>query len=343
LRPAHCVAEWPCAAAGEHHLHREVVLQIAADRQVDHGHDAGVTQMRRRSNAGQHQKLRRVEGTGREDHLARGARGDEALGLAIGDADRARAAQQQFCGQGLRRDRQVGAMTRRLEVGVRRRGAAAVTDRILTASETFVLRRIVVLGDRVAGCLGRIHPGGEQRVPGTGPLHADGAAAAAIRRLAVLPGLEFLEVRQDLRIGPALRAATRPTVIIATVAAREGHDIDRGGAAQHFAAHRFDPPVVQLRLRFAVITPIEHAALVHAAQAQRHMDIRVIIAGPGFQQQDAGAAVFAQPVREDAAGRAAADNHVVIFACRLSPRHAPSMTISRAKRHLQRAAGAEAR
>ena len=52
--------------------HREMVLQVLADRQIDHRPYAHLGQMRRRADARQHEQRRGVEGAGRQDHFAIG-------------------------------------------------------------------------------------------------------------------------------------------------------------------------------------------------------------------------------------------------------------------------------
>ena len=68
----------------------------------------------------------------------------------------------------------------------------------------------------------------------------------------------------------------------------------------------------RLRLGLGVIAPVEHAALVHAAEPQRDVNVGMAVAPARFEQQHARAAVLAEPVGQDAAGRAGADDDVVV-------------------------------
>src|SRR5258708_175952 len=79
-------------------------------------------------------------------------------------------------------------------------------------------------------------------------------------------------------IGRAARALLGRAVVIAAMAARIGHHVDRRGAAQHLAARRLDPAVVQVGLRLGVEAPIMQAEIVHLAHADRNVDQRVEVA-----------------------------------------------------------------
>src|SRR5262249_14249295 len=106
----------------------------------------------------------------------------------------------------------------------------------------------------------------------------------------------------------------RPAVVVAAVAAGIGHDVDRGGAAQHLAAHRLDRAAIEIGLGLGLIAPVEHQAVVHAAHAERDRDKGVAIGRAGFQHQDARSTVLAEPIGEHAAGGACSDDDVVVAA-----------------------------
>ena len=48
--------------------------------------------------------------------------------------------------------------------------------------------------------------------------------------------------------------------------------------------------------RFGRVPPVEHLVLLEFTDAHRNMDIRVAIIAAGFQQQNAHAFVFGQPI-----------------------------------------------
>ncbi len=310
----HLVVERTRIGTGEIELRRQMILQVFADRQIGRDRDAVLAQMRGRADARQHQHLRRAEGAGREDHLALGR---DLVALPVldeFDAGRARTAQQHAGRLRARLDREVAAIARGLEERIGGRRAPAVPDGVLALAETFRARAVVI------GCLGNagrhagVDPGLIERVARLRPLRAERARAAAIFVLAALPGLAPFEIGQHVRIGPAARALLGPAVIIAAVAARIGHHVDRRGAAQHLAARRLDPAVVQVGLRLGVEAPIMQAEIVHLAHADRDMDERIEVASPRLDQQHARLPVLAQPVGQHAAGRAGAHDDVVITA-----------------------------
>jgi len=96
------------------------------------------------------------------------------------------------------------------------------------------------------------------------------------------------------------------------VTAGEDHHVDRRRAAQHFSAHGLDPAAVQVGLGLGVVAPVEHAARVRAAEAERNVDPRMAVAAAGFEQQHRGSAGLGQPVGQHAAGRAGTDDDVVM-------------------------------
>jgi hypothetical protein len=102
------------------------------------------------------------------------------------------------------------------------------------------------------------------------------------------------------------------------MAARVGHHVDRGRAAQHLAAHRLDTAIVEIRFRLGVKAPIVQHVLVHLAHAERNRDERIDVAAAGFEQQYRGVGILAQPIGEHAAGRSRAHDHIIVALLRHS-------------------------
>src|SRR5262249_31295474 len=151
-------------------------------------------------------------------------------------------------------------------------------DRVLTATEALLLLGVVVLRAREPGLPAGLDPVVEDRIFRLRRLRAERTVRAAPLALSALPGLAAAEVRQHVALAPAARAVAGPAVVVARMAARVGHHVDRRAAAEHFAAHRFDAAIVEVGLGFRVIAPVVHAMLVHLAHAERNRDQRVAVA-----------------------------------------------------------------
>jgi len=95
---AHGAAERPRCRPDEIDEHRQMVLQVAADWQIDHRRDVDAAQVFRRADAGKHQELGRVEGATAKNHLAHRFGAHDLAVLHVLDADRVRAPQQQARG-----------------------------------------------------------------------------------------------------------------------------------------------------------------------------------------------------------------------------------------------------
>ena len=182
----------------------------------------------------------------------------------------------------------------------------------MAAAEAFLLPAIIVVGHGEARGLGGVEPGVVDGIGGLRELGADRPCSAAPRICAALPGLAAFEIREHVGIGPAERTLLRPAVVVAAIAAGIGHHVDRRRAAEDLAAHRLDLAAVHVRLGLGAIAPVEHVALMHLAHAERDMDERMKVAPARFDQQHTRRAVLAQAIGQDAAGRTAADDDVVV-------------------------------
>ena len=301
------------------HVDREMVLEILAHAGQAHPRrDAHRAQMVGLANSRQHQELRRVEHTAREQHLARDRDSMEAAVLGVFDADRARPLEDDPGRERVRLDPEVGPPHGRPQKGDRSAAAAAVPDGPLRAAEALLVLAVVVLGQGPVRVPRRVEPAVEQGVAISRIDDRERAVAAAPGVLALFPALAALEVGQDVGIRPAVAAVLRPSVVVAAVAAHVGHHVDRGASAEHLAAHRFDAAVVQPELGLGVVAPVEHAMLPDLAEPDRDVDEGMGIAPAGFEQQHLDRRVGGETIGEDAAGRARPNDDVVVA---LAPGH----------------------
>ena len=163
----------------EHDEHREMVLQIGADRQVDDRRDAEFAQVIGRPDARQHQQLRRIERAAAEDHLAPRLGMVRMSVLDEIDAGRRRAAEHDLCRLGAGLDGEVAPLHHRMQEGDGGRRAPAAADRILAAAETHRFLGIEILGRGQPERLAGFDPGLEQGSR-AGELHLQRTRAAAI-------------------------------------------------------------------------------------------------------------------------------------------------------------------
>jgi hypothetical protein len=113
------------------------------------------------------------------------------------------------------------------------------------------------------------------------------------------------------------------------IAPHEQVAVDGAGTSDHFPAHPELLLAVEVCLRLGPERP--RHALVHeqARDEERDVDVQVVVAAPGFDQQDPMPPVRAQPVRDHAAGRAGAHDHIVELGVRPDRRdiHSPLLLL----------------
>src|SRR5205823_4273533 len=105
-----------------------------------------------------------------------------------------------------------------------------------------------------------------------------------------------------------------PMVVIGGLAAHVDHGVDGRGAADHLAARIVEAAAVEALLRLGP----EHPVRARIADGEEIPDGDVepdpIVLAAGFEQQHAHCRIGGQAVRQQAAGRARADDDVVVIA-----------------------------
>ena len=103
-------------------------------------------------------------------------------------------------------------------------------------------------------------------------------------------------------------------VVVGRLAAHVDHGVDRRRAADHLAARIGEAAAVEARLRLGLEHPVRARIADREQIADRNVEPDPVVAAAGFQQQHALAGIGGQPVGQHAAGRARADDDVVVFA-----------------------------
>ncbi|MCY1346045.1 hypothetical protein D9M69_321200 [compost metagenome] len=291
----------------------DVVLQVLADAgQVHPQRNAQALQLGGRADAGEHQRLRRAEGAGGEDHLAPRAHFLDLLAVVVAHPDAARALEDQAVEGGVEIELEVGTLQVGPQVALGRAAALAVLLGDLVAEAAILLAAVVVLGagdalrlggahEHLAQRAGRLQLGDVQRTAG--------AVELALAETLVVLGL--LEVRQHLVVAPAGVAQARPVVVVPAVATHVDHAVDRAGTAQRLAARLVALAPVEARLRHRLVGPVVIALAHHHHDAGRRLDQHLPVAAAGLEQAHADLRVLAQARRNRTATRPATDHHVI--------------------------------
>ena len=175
--------------------------------------DPDLTQVGLRSDAGDHQQLRRADRPGGQDDLAPGLHGDRVAAGAVLDPGAAVAAEQEAVHQRVGDQVEVGAVEDREEVGVGGALPPAVENGGTRSSRPLFETAVDVLRDRMPEFAGRIHRGHGERMGRLGIRGIEGAVLAAHGGIAALDVLGALEVGQQVVVSPALRTGRDPRVM----------------------------------------------------------------------------------------------------------------------------------
>ena len=178
-------------------------------------------------------------------------------------------------------------------------------------AEPLLLEPVHVGGEGVASLLTRLDERSEQRVAHRATRDMQGAVAAAVVVAAAGAGLRALEVGQHVRIGPARQSVAGPAVVIERVAADVDHGIERRRPSEHASARPIHAPAVHVGLRLGLVGPVIFGVAEIVGERGRHLDLPGAVLGPGLQQEHARASLR-KSVRQHAAGRPRADDHIVV-------------------------------
>lgn len=200
----------------------------------------------------------------------------------------------------------------RRQIAARRAPALAAMDGQLIGPHALLGIAVEVGRIGMPGLLARLDQRLEHRMARLGVADLQRPIGAVEVVAAVLVRLRPLEIGQHVAEAPAFQAQLAPLVIVARMPADIDHAVHRRRSAQHLAARPVHAPVAQLRLAFGLVVPVEFGALrQQRADAGRHVDHQRLVARPGLQKQNLVLRIGRQPVRQNAARRARADDDVV--------------------------------
>src|SRR6266566_1580538 len=294
------------------HTDLQMILQIDADaRYIGDHRDSKVAQDLGRTESGQLQELRRIECAAGDDDFAIGISGAHFAMLDVLDANGAAAQEQDAARERVGDDCEIVPAPRLPQIADRRRPAPAVFRRQLEIAGALLRRAVEIIVARNAGLLRGLDEGFAERMRladiGNRKWSADTVEVVAAATLI----FGAPEIGQHVGKAPAGIAELPPMIVILVLAADIEQTVDRTRSAQHLAARLDDLAVIELRLWLGFAQPIDFGIVEQLAIAERDMNPDMPVMAAGFKQQDAVQAGFGQPIGQDAAGGAGADDDVI--------------------------------
>jgi hypothetical protein len=207
--------------------------------------------------------------------------------------------------------RVVRPIAHRIEIGRGGRGPARVALRELVEADAFLAGAVdvVIVGDAHFLRGAKIGVADRQRRD----RHRD-AERAAVGMIVVdepLVVLGAFEIGEDFAIAPAFAAfLSRPGVVVERIASRVNLRVDRRSAAEHLGLRVAQDAPVHMALRHGLPAPGADA-LGHFRKARGHVVQGMPVAAARLEQHDGDVPVLAEPVRQHAARRPGADDHVI--------------------------------
>src|SRR4051812_6500787 len=264
-----------------------------------------------RADARQHQQLRRADRARAEEHLTlRAHRLLAAAAVAQHHPDGALALQRDPRDVRARAHLEVRAVPRGAQVRVGGRPAAAVALGDLHERRAVLLGAVVVGDARDADALGGLQEAPRQAARRALVHDVQRPADGVVLGGAALVVLGLEEVGTDVLPPPAARALGLPQVVVQRPAADVQHGVHRARPAQGLAARDEQRAPVAVRLGLGAVVPVQLGVEL-LGEARRDHDVGVAVLAAGLDEQHPDGRVLRQPVGEDAAGRAGADDDVV--------------------------------
>ena len=207
---------------------------------------------------GEHQQLRRLDGT-RGEHDFPMRPHDDGVVLGPGfHGHRALAVEDYASCLGARQHEQIRAFQCRIQHGAGGGLTPASADGELTQCHPLGVSAGQIRASRKPQLRERIEEGEIERIRPRDIADIDGAAAAVKHgRSEVRVILALAEVRQHFAKAPAPGPRVRPGVVVARVPPEIDHAVDERRAAETSAARQRHPATIELRLRDGLEAPVE--------------------------------------------------------------------------------------
>src|SRR4029077_7655550 len=205
-----------------------MILQVLSDaRAVGDNLDPERTQRRRRSNAGEHEKMRRADRARAENNFARGLRLDHLAVMRIEGTSRAVALEGDPMHQAIGLDAKIGATQRRAQERVRGTAARAVALCHVRQSDAVLCRPVDIVVALQAELLAPRDECCSEWVRRTQARHMQTSVMPMEGRIAADTCELFaaLEIGQYIVEAPALVAKLTPLVVVIAMTAHIHHRV----------------------------------------------------------------------------------------------------------------------
>jgi len=289
-----------------------VFLEVCAyARQVPDDLDAGVAQLLRRPDPGQHQQPGRCDRAGAENHFAAGFGAMQPAAPSILHARAAAVLEQQPPAHAVRADGEIPAPAHGLQIGPRCVVAAAALLVHFRVGHAFLGEAVVVVVERQSRLDGGLHEGVRERMGRAQRRGADRTRAAPVAVVSERRGFHAPEKRQHVGVTPSGAALRNPAVEIVVRAAHVQHAVDRAAAAQGPAGRPQVHAVVAAGVGLGLVAPVQPGIADGADDRRRHPDIERAVDASCLEQQHPRIRILRQAVGHGAACRTGAHDDVV--------------------------------
>src|SRR6266508_5783153 len=260
-----------------------------------------LAKLRLRTDPREEQQVRRLDRAPADDHLAASGGGLHAAVARVLDARAAVAVKEQTSCLRVRAEGEVRAAGGRVEVGLLRAETATVLDVDPVPAGALHVLAVEVVAPRVAELAARV----DERLRG----RVRPVLARVLERQRLL---EALEVREALRVRPAVAPVRGPIVVVRGMAPDVHHDVEVARAARRLAARLVGLAAVQRLLWDAHVAPVDLRAEEREPE-RGNGDVLGQLVAAGLEREDGGTPVLAEAVREHSPGRPGADDDEVVL------------------------------